>query len=119
MHSVRFRSKSPARTIRNILLGARGFFLTTAMLALGDYYLSLATSGAYVTIGSEVAFNGVYFSTILLSLLVASILSLAESLQTKKPPPNLRMDLYWTVAGVGLAVLYRMATILVSLPLRD
>jgi len=97
-------SEKLARIIRNILLLGRGFFLTRALITLLGYYVSLAKSGAYMTVGSEVGFNGVAFSGILVSLLAASVFSLLESLQPKKPQPNLRTDLLWTAAGVAIAV---------------
>lgn len=100
-------SEKHTRAIRIILLSGRGLFLTRALITLGDYYQSVANVGSLILVGppgSEPVINGIAFGGVLISLIIASFLSLAESLQTKKPEPNLAWDLLSTFAGVGIAI---------------
>jgi len=99
------------RVFRNGILCARSFFLTLALIGTVRAALLRPPQFSFNS-ALGMTIQGVPFVQLLGSLVIASFLSLAESLQTTKPVPDRRADLFWTSLGIvtGLVFLLGMAS---------
>jgi hypothetical protein len=97
-----------ARRLRNAILSARSFFLTAALVGAIEYFLRQPTIGFNSVLG--IVIQGVPFIQVLLSLIIASFLSLMESLQTIKPPPDRSADLTSIFMGAAIALLFLLGS---------
>lgn len=92
--------QSQTRWRRNVLLGLRGYFLATALLGL----IGSASSSAVITISEcNVSLEGIPFANVVGSLVIASLLSLVDSI-SPKPTPDTSIDSIAAWSGVAIGV---------------
>lgn len=100
-----------ARQQRDWVVRFRSFFVTWAAFSVLHVVVNIATGNTVLSIEPPLGMTilGVPFLQLVLSLFFASFMSLVESLQIEKPPPNRKSDTRSVYQGVICGVLWSVA----------